>query len=320
MNSKSAIVLLKNEKILSTHDIEVGSIGQSLGSDPNPNPVQDPKHRRLRNAICISSVFFILISFIIIGIYLFILSNPSSSSSSYSNVKTSKFLASDDGNSDNSSISDWASCNADQDAICASSSFVCCIGILDYDSTFPIASKSTCRPPTDCYRNSTISDYQDCSALSDQCASVGFSCCAGANSTDSLMTCRPISECKIDNSSDTLTGQNSNPSNIVSTIDQVSTLTYYDPSTGGGKCDGVVHKSSDLVVALSTSLLQKLNCFTSLSISNSATGRSVIVQVVDECNEADGCTNNNIDATVSVWSALGLDLRAGRVAVDWRII
>lgn len=64
-------------------------------------------------------------------------------------------------------------------------------------------------------------------------------------------------------------------------------FTNYDPSTGGGYCDGVKHSPDELVVALYTDqLLDNDLCLKYITLYGN--GRSVRVQVVDMCNKDHG--------------------------------
>ena len=93
------------------------------------------------------------------------------------------------------------------------------------------------------------------------------------------------------------------------------TLTFYDPSTGGGYCNGVTYSSSSFVVALATDILSG-RCGSTITLVAS-NGNSVQATVVDMCNMADGCTSGNIDTTTAVWHALGLDTGAGRIGIQY---
>ena len=54
-----------------------------------------------------------------------------------------------------------------------------------------------------------------------------------------------------------------------------------------------------------------------IRITSARTGRSVVAEVVDECDSRHGCRNNVVDTSRAVWDALGLDTDAGVVPVTW---
>ena len=93
-----------------------------------------------------------------------------------------------------------------------------------------------------------------------------------------------------------------------------ATLTYYDPTTGGAKCNGVVYNSGSYVAALSSGILSG-RCGATINIQYN--GRTVQATVVDECNESHGCRPGNIDSTAAVWGALGADMSAGVLGVTY---
>lgn len=107
-------------------------------------------------------------------------------------------------------------------------------------------------------------------------------------------------------------------------------LTFYDPSTGGGACTGKIYSSTDMVVALSSSLLNKnipnlSLCGKRIDIAyndqKSEKVAHVVATVVDECSEKDGCVKGTVDGTVGgVWKALGLHTDLGKVAITWRVL
>ena len=93
-------------------------------------------------------------------------------------------------------------------------------------------------------------------------------------------------------------------------------FTYYDPTTGGGACDGIVYRSYDMIVAMSDDIL-KCGATIRLTASN---GNSVVVRAVDKCDMNHGCQGNSIDATPGVWGALGMDLGIGRTSIGYTIL
>ncbi|KAJ7943399.1 Kiwellin [Quillaja saponaria] len=113
----------------------------------------------------------------------------------------------------------------------------------------------------------------------------------------------------------------------------IATLTNNDFSKGGGggpsECNGQFHKNTERVVALSTGWYSGgSRCGKYIKV-RARNGKSVMAKVVDECDSMHGCDkehagqppcdNNIIDASDSVWSALGLNLDDGRVPVSWSV-
>ncbi|KAJ4952402.1 hypothetical protein NE237_029234 [Protea cynaroides] len=98
----------------------------------------------------------------------------------------------------------------------------------------------------------------------------------------------------------------------------VLTLNSFEKGGDGGgpsECDNRYHSDDTPVVALSTGWFKKKRrCFNNITIS--AYGRSVVAMVVDECDSTIGCDaehdyqppcrNNIVDASKSVWEALGV--------------
>ena len=177
-------------------------------------------------------------------------------------------------------INDWQTCNVNGDS-CSNPSFVCCVAPADVGT-----GKTTCRPNSSTYCASTtttakIADWATCPApTTNVCASSTFGCCvAPADVSAKKYTCRPYNTqyCAIwkDGTTATQTTQK--------VADRTSEFTYYDPSTGGGYCDGIYHKKHEYVVAFSTDLLDSHKACGRHVILNS-NGRSVTVKVVDKCD------------------------------------
>ncbi len=96
-------------------------------------------------------------------------------------------------------------------------------------------------------------------------------------------------------------------------IQSGGSLTFYDPSTGGGACDGIVHKRDDLVVAMPPNT-KRCGSFIKIFYRD----RSVVAKIVDQCP---GCWETGIDGTLGVWAALGISEgsanQIGRLDVEW---
>ncbi|KAJ3302098.1 hypothetical protein HDV03_005442 [Kappamyces sp. JEL0829] len=76
----------------------------------------------------------------------------------------------------------------------------------------------------------------------------------------------------------------------------------------------------DHIVALSTGLLSNhQNCNRAINICTKQ-GTCVQAKIVDECDESGGCRPGNIDGTVGLWSALGLNTDLGVVQVQYTIV
>ena len=98
---------------------------------------------------------------------------------------------------------------------------------------------------------------------------------------------------------------------------------------GGGpsECDNEYHNDNELVVALSTGWYDNgSRCLKNIRIN--ANGKSVLAKVVDECDSVNGCDsehdfqppcpNNIVDASLTVWKALGIpDSDVGDLDVTW---
>ncbi|GLJ18360.1 hypothetical protein SUGI_0324960 [Cryptomeria japonica] len=91
---------------------------------------------------------------------------------------------------------------------------------------------------------------------------------------------------------------------------------------GGGPsaCDGHFHSNKDHWVALPPSTFDhNSNCFRKLKIS--ARGKSTVATVIDEC--AKPCKDDIVDASESVWKALGVhhgDNDFGLMPITWHFI
>lgn len=94
-------------------------------------------------------------------------------------------------------------------------------------------------------------------------------------------------------------------------------LTNYDPTTGGGACDGIVHSQYELIAAIHTDQLQRgtSNSMCGKSITIYGNGKSSRVKVVDECSKFDGCTSGTVDVPLAVWNQLGMV--PGRQDITW---
>lgn len=340
-------------------DIEKGAMAM-MANDVNVDVASSTVHNHLHprkllmNAVCASILFVLCFSLLMYSIYFFAVTNVSSSTASTVAGKSLVIPP----NSNGSLIANWQDCNAVAGDSCAGTGFSCCIGIADLNTSNAFASKTTCRPVyaagtassydfLGCIDPVVMADYATCQSPSlDKCASTGFACCAGLldfNVTAPLLskkTCRPSTECAplaatttfsstqptpvLSSSSSSPSSSSSLPSSSTSnsiSAQVSSTLTFYDPTTGGGKCDGIHHAPTELVVAMSSSLLTKYSaCHSVVSLTVPFSLKSVDVVVVDECDERDGCTSNNVDGTPAVWQALGLDMKAGRVAINWRVV
>jgi hypothetical protein len=95
-----------------------------------------------------------------------------------------------------------------------------------------------------------------------------------------------------------------------------TSFTFYDPTTGGGACAGVRYSQADFVVALATDLYAGgSRCGQTIYLN--AGGKTVQATVVDQCLVAGGCEPGNIDSTVAVWRALGLNTDLGRTRISY---
>ncbi|KAJ0967355.1 hypothetical protein J5N97_024272 [Dioscorea zingiberensis] len=98
---------------------------------------------------------------------------------------------------------------------------------------------------------------------------------------------------------------------------------------GGGKskCDESYHSNSELIVALSTGWFDNSSrCKKKIRIN--ANGKSVLAEVVDECDSVNGCDaehdfqppcrNNIVDASQAVWDALEIyGSQVGEFDITW---
>ena len=95
-----------------------------------------------------------------------------------------------------------------------------------------------------------------------------------------------------------------------------ASFTFYDPTTGGGACAGVRYTQNDFIVAIATDLYAGgSRCGQTVYLS--AGGNTVQATVVDLCNMDHGCAAGNIDSTVAVWRALGLNTDLGRTRISY---
>ena len=97
-----------------------------------------------------------------------------------------------------------------------------------------------------------------------------------------------------------------------------SSLTWYEFKGGPAYCDGKTRQEHELVIAMSTRLVQG-KCGRKARLYH-ANGKTVDVTVVDACDENGGCRANNIDGTRGVWDALGLNLDIGVSSVRWHML
>ncbi|EXC22904.1 hypothetical protein L484_007513 [Morus notabilis] len=112
-------------------------------------------------------------------------------------------------------------------------------------------------------------------------------------------------------------------------------LTNNDFSEGGdgsgaSSCDGAYHDNSVLIVALSTGWFKEGSRCGKMIRITASDGTSTEAKVVDECDSMHGCdaehagqppcTNNIVDGSDAVWSALGLNKDLGVVNVTWSIV
>nr|GMD33220.1 FT-interacting protein 1-like [Ipomoea batatas] len=109
----------------------------------------------------------------------------------------------------------------------------------------------------------------------------------------------------------------------------ILTLNSFEKGGDGGgpsECDNHYHSDEKHVVALSTGWYSGGDrCLNYIKIS--ANGRTVTAMVVDECDSTMGCDgvhdyqppcrNNIVDASKSVWEALGLDQNEGQHEITW---
>ncbi|XP_074565656.1 putative ripening-related protein 1 [Curcuma longa] len=107
------------------------------------------------------------------------------------------------------------------------------------------------------------------------------------------------------------------------------TLNSFEEGGDGGAqsaCDGRYHSNKEMIVALSTGWYDGgSRCHKNISIS--ANGRSVVAEVVDECDSVNGCDsthdfqppcdNNIVNASPAVWDALGLSQDLGVNPITW---
>lgn len=110
-------------------------------------------------------------------------------------------------------------------------------------------------------------------------------------------------------------------------------LTENDFSEGGegggpSECDDKYHSNSEHILALSTGWYDNgSRCGQMIRLTSVKTGRSVTAKVVDECDSMHGCDKehagqipcryNIVDASSSVWHALGLDIDVGEEDITW---
>ncbi|KZT67878.1 hypothetical protein DAEQUDRAFT_728653 [Daedalea quercina L-15889] len=88
--------------------------------------------------------------------------------------------------------------------------------------------------------------------------------------------------------------------------------TYYE--TGTGAC-GYTDNDSDPILAISHLVYgDGGRCNQWIQITNPANGKSQYGQIRDEC---EGCGQNDIDLSPSLFQSLGEDLSVGRFTVDW---
>ncbi|XP_047052570.1 putative ripening-related protein 2 [Lolium rigidum] len=117
---------------------------------------------------------------------------------------------------------------------------------------------------------------------------------------------------------------------VTSSTRAVMTLNDFDEGGDGGdpsECDGVFHKNTERVVALSTGWYSG-NSRCGRNIRIRANGGSVLAKVVDECDSMNGCDrehafqppcrNNIVDASKAVWNALGITgEEVGEYDITW---
>uniref|UniRef100_A0A0E0BBH8 Ripening-related protein 4 n=1 Tax=Oryza glumipatula TaxID=40148 RepID=A0A0E0BBH8_9ORYZ len=107
------------------------------------------------------------------------------------------------------------------------------------------------------------------------------------------------------------------------------------PRRGDGgaptSCDMLFHRNTQLVVALSSGWLRlggARRCNRRIRVfTGAASGRSVVVKVVDECDSVNGCReehgfappcrNNAVGGSPAVWKKLGLNASVGEFEVVW---
>ena len=101
----------------------------------------------------------------------------------------------------------------------------------------------------------------------------------------------------------------------------VMTVNGFEKGQDGGgpaACDGHYHSNGDLITALSMRWYAGgKRCHKPIRITSTHTGRSVVAQVVDDCDSRHGCKDNIVDTSKAVWDALGLDTNVGEVPVTW---
>ncbi|KAI0725545.1 RlpA-like double-psi beta-barrel-protein domain-containing protein-containing protein [Fomitopsis betulina] len=88
--------------------------------------------------------------------------------------------------------------------------------------------------------------------------------------------------------------------------------TYYD--TGTGAC-GYTDSNNDPIVAISHVIYgDGESCNQWVQITNPANGKSQYGQVRDEC---EGCAQDDLDMSPSLFQSLGEDLSVGRFQIEW---
>nr|GMD31612.1 putative ripening-related protein 1 [Ipomoea batatas] len=116
---------------------------------------------------------------------------------------------------------------------------------------------------------------------------------------------------------------------VIGATRAILTLNSFEKGGDGGgpsECDNHYHSDEKHVVALSTGWYSGGDrCLNYIKIS--ANGRTVTAMVVDECDSTMGCDdehdyqppcrNNIVDASKSVWEALGLDQNEGQHEITW---
>ncbi|EFJ36195.1 hypothetical protein SELMODRAFT_26835, partial [Selaginella moellendorffii] len=113
----------------------------------------------------------------------------------------------------------------------------------------------------------------------------------------------------------------------------ILTVNDFQPGGDGGgasECDSKFHSNNDLVVALSTGWFAKGKRCGRFVIIHAPSGKSVRARVVDECDSLRGCDAehgfyppcqpNLVDASPSVWRALGVSKNSdkfGWMDITW---
>jgi len=99
------------------------------------------------------------------------------------------------------------------------------------------------------------------------------------------------------------------------------TVTSFEADGSGGgpaACDGGYHNNGDPLAALSTAWYgDGSRCLKPIRITSTQTGRSVMAEVVDECDTDSGCKDNEVSTSQAVWEALGLTTNIGEVSITW---